>query len=424
MKKGLFFFMCVSLVVPGVCKSGSNCWVANYGDSTVVKLRATGTRLCELDAVGLSLEPTSLDIDLQTGWCWEASTYKNRTHRISPDCDSVKEHTFANANPSTPCVDGNGYCWYVFMYTKKLVKVDENFAIIKEIPDPGLSMLVFPTAAAIDLGEQALWVTENDQMEGQGSISKFLCSGTTYQFRKSGFKVSCLDVDQATHCCWVADNGNNQVAKISSDGNTITRFDGFNAPTCVSVDSYTHCCWVADELNNRVVKLSEAGVALCVSTDFNHPFAVAADPLDHGCWVSDKGNNRVVKLDADCGTSFTVPDFLSPAGLAIDTITVGIEESKLTTPEALSLSQNYPNPFIQSTVISYQSPVDSRVSLKIYDIMGRLVRTPVNENKNAGYYNIQWNGKDESGKKVVSGIYFYKLETDNYTITKKMHLIR
>ncbi len=426
MKKVLFFSICVSLIVPGVCKSGSNCWVADNGNSKVVKLGATGTRLCEVDAGGLSLEPVSLDVNLQTGWCWEASTYQNRTHRISPNCDSVKEHTFADANPSTPCVDGNGYCWYVFVWTKQLVKVDESFNIIKTIPISGLGMLTFPSVIAIDIGEQALWVAENDQMGGQGSISRFLCSGTTYQFRKSGFKASCLDVDQSTHCCWVSDNGNNQVVKISSDGDTITRFDGFNAPAGISVDSYTHCVWVADELNNKVVKLSEAGVELCVSTDFTGPFGVAADPLDHGCWVSDKGANRIVKLNADCSTSFTVSGFLSPAGLALDTITVGIEESEKITPKDFSLSQNYPNPFTQSTVISYSlgKNHNNLTQLTIYDLCGKIVREiPIN-NSQLTINEVTWDGKDKAGKKVASGIYFYKLENDNYVATKKMHLLK
>ena len=294
------------------------CWVADNGDEKVVKLSAKGSRLCEVGAGGIwSLSPLTLEADPQTGWCWEASTYMNRTHRISPDCDTVKEHLFIDANPSTPCVDGFGYCWYVFSWTKKLVKLNENWNIAHTIDD-NLGQWILLFAIAIDLEEQALWVAENDQLGGQGQISRFLCSGTIPQFRKTGFKAGRLDVDQTTHCCWVPDCGNNRVVKISSDGDSLEIFGGFNQPSCVSVDSYTHCCWVADYGNKRVVKLSEDGTEICEKTGFVEPFAVEADPIDHGCWVSDKGAGKVIKLDANCDTLFTLSDFVVPTGLSVN----------------------------------------------------------------------------------------------------------
>ncbi len=292
------------------------CWVADDSDEKAVRISAKGSRLCEAEAGGIySLAPVTLDVDPQTGWCWEASTYPNRTHRISPACDIVKEHTFGEVNPSTPCVDGNGYCWYVLSWTRKLIKVDENWNIVHTINDL-IAATILTTAAAIDLDHQTLWVAENGLTEGR--VSKFLCSGTTPEFRLSGIQAGRLDVDQVTHWCWAPDNGNNRVVKISPDGSTVESFSGFNGPLCVSVDSYTHCCWVADELNNRVVKLSEDGTELCVATGFDHPSGVEADPLDHGCWVSDRDNNRVVKLDANCDTLFTVGGFITPRGLSVN----------------------------------------------------------------------------------------------------------
>jgi len=73
-------------------------------------------------------------------------------------------------------------------------------------------------------------------------------------------------------------------------------------------------------------------------------------------------------------------------------------------------------------------PVESRVSLKIYDFAGRLIRTLVNKNQEAGYYRVSWDGRDASGKKVATGIYFYKLKAygggESYTKTRKLILIR
>ena len=100
-------------------------------------------------------------------------------------------------------------------------------------------------------------------------------------------------------------------------------------------------------------------------------------------------------------------------------------------PVEFELSQNYPNPFNPSTTIPFSvygsqfivhSPIHT--TLKIYNIKGQLVKTLVDEEKLPGNYNIIWDGKDNSGKEVSSGIYFYQLKTKDYTDTKKMVLVR
>jgi hypothetical protein len=95
-------------------------------------------------------------------------------------------------------------------------------------------------------------------------------------------------------------------------------------------------------------------------------------------------------------------------------------------PTVFSLEQNYPNPFNPSTVISYHLPagqaglpVISKVTLKIYDVLGREVATQVNEEQSAGWKEVQWNA---SG--VSSGIYFYKLTAGKYVDVKKMSVVK
>ncbi|HID93250.1 MAG TPA: choice-of-anchor D domain-containing protein, partial [bacterium (Candidatus Stahlbacteria)] len=118
-------------------------------------------------------------------------------------------------------------------------------------------------------------------------------------------------------------------------------------------------------------------------------------------------------------------------------VVTGVEErSTLLGTNSFGLAQCYPNPFIQSTVISYWVPKlmdDSyglSISLKIFDLSGRLVRTLVNEQQKPGYYKVNWDGKDDSGRRVTSGIYFYRLDayaglgTSPYTATRKLILLR
>jgi flagellar hook assembly protein FlgD len=84
---------------------------------------------------------------------------------------------------------------------------------------------------------------------------------------------------------------------------------------------------------------------------------------------------------------------------------------------------NYPNPFNSSTTIRYQIESKSDVSLTIINSLGENVKTLVNEIKSAGRYETVWNGKDNFGNPISSGIYFYRLRTENGTLTNKMILL-
>ncbi len=94
------------------------------------------------------------------------------------------------------------------------------------------------------------------------------------------------------------------------------------------------------------------------------------------------------------------------------------------TPTSFSLEQNYPNPFNPSTKISWQSPVGSHQTLKVYDVLGNEVATLVNEYKPAGRYEIEFNVAQESIPAIASGVYFYQLRAGEFLSVKKMLLIK
>ncbi|MFX0141688.1 MAG: FlgD immunoglobulin-like domain containing protein, partial [Candidatus Hodarchaeota archaeon] len=103
---------------------------------------------------------------------------------------------------------------------------------------------------------------------------------------------------------------------------------------------------------------------------------------------------------------------------------VSVSQIDLTHIKTMKLFQNYPNPFNSETKINFQLNKRSWINLEIYDSLGREIRTLLNSWKTAGYYNISWDGRDNSGEKVASGIYLYKLTTDNYSGIKKMILLQ
>jgi hypothetical protein len=88
-------------------------------------------------------------------------------------------------------------------------------------------------------------------------------------------------------------------------------------------------------------------------------------------------------------------------------------------PTSYSLGQNYPNPFNPSTTIHFELPVKSNVSLKVYNILGQEIMTVLNETKVPGSYDVRVDGSNLS-----SGVYFYRLQTNNYASTKKFLLIK
>jgi hypothetical protein len=100
---------------------------------------------------------------------------------------------------------------------------------------------------------------------------------------------------------------------------------------------------------------------------------------------------------------------------------IGIKKLSNEVPEKFELFQNYPNPFNPSTKIKFDIPVKSvgQTFLSVYDILGREVATLVNEKLNPGTYEVEWNASN-----YPSGVYFYKLETGNFTETKRMMLIK
>lgn len=124
------------------------------------------------------------------------------------------------------------------------------------------------------------------------------------------------------------------------------------------------------------------------------------------------GQSQNVNLDYTANYSGSASFVLSPEG-------VTSVESSPSLPKAFKLNQNYPNPFNPSTIISYSVPVNSFVTIKVYDIIGREVATLVNNNISAGNHKVTFDAADLS-----SGIYFYQIRAGNFVQTKKMILLK
>jgi hypothetical protein len=138
----------------------------------------------------------------------------------------------------------------------------------------------------------------------------------------------------------------------------------------------------------------------------------------NGQWVNvttsvDVVNNQI------CG----VVSSLSPFVIAKPTNATGVGDAPL--PVTFALRANVPNPFNPITTIAYDVPQSGGdVSISIFDVSGRLVRTLLNEHRSGGRYSEQWNGLDNSGRPAASGVYFYRMHAGSFNETRKMVLLK
>jgi len=118
--------------------------------------------------------------------------------------------------------------------------------------------------------------------------------------------------------------------------------------------------------------------------------------------------------------------FADAAGSPLGPVTVEnlLETGSGIMPRTTALMQNFPNPFNTVTEITYTVAEQNHVTLNIYDSVGRLVRVLVNEHTDAGQYRVTWNGKDDSGAQLPSGIYLSRLVCGSFAESKKMLLLK
>ncbi|MBN8584599.1 MAG: T9SS type A sorting domain-containing protein [Ignavibacteria bacterium] len=121
-------------------------------------------------------------------------------------------------------------------------------------------------------------------------------------------------------------------------------------------------------------------------------------------WSSHRYDLYAVRTDSNLNTSAFPP--------------IGIAGNNQNLPEKFALNQNFPNPFNPTTTIKYEIPKDAEITIKVYDLLGREVFS-INEYKKAGGYEVKFDGSN-----LASGMYFYQIETDGFTDTKKMVLLK
>lgn len=146
-------------------------------------------------------------------------------------------------------------------------------------------------------------------------------------------------------------------------------------------------------------------------------------------FTANSPNGLNVILDLEFTTMLAALDFtdLLPLLTVNDgTVTTAVKErgKEATLPQEFALGHNFPNPFNPETEISYELPQTSQVVLTIFNLMGQKVKTLINDKIAAGRHSVRWDGKDEAGKSVPSGVYVYRMTAAGNTYQKTMTLLK
>jgi hypothetical protein len=191
--------------------------------------------------------------------------------------------------------------------------------------------------------------------------------------------------------------GKMSVLYVSQGGEELSRYDLPPLPP----GGISDVRWTTDRL---VEVLSEGGKDILLS-GMSYPVEVRISGLN----LQLKDNSGEIEKVLRDGEKLTI------SNPVVDKLSASIVEI----PKSYELYQNYPNPFNPETVIGYQLPVNGKVQLKIYDVLGREVETLVNEIKEAGKYTAKWNAS-----KYTSGVYVYRISAGSYSAVKKLMLMK
>ncbi|MCG3770946.1 MAG: Dipeptidyl-peptidase 5 [Nitrosomonadaceae bacterium] len=231
----------------------------------------------------------------------------------------------------------------------------------------------------------------------------------------------------------------NKIYVMNADGtNPISLFSNDNVDTepAWSPDG-TKIAFVSGgrvDLNTHIYVVNADGMDL---TRLTVSFPVASGPNNSPSWSPDgttiafefRGDILVMNADGTNLTQLTQApesDGSSPSWSPFfrEGGTVVLEEQTTTQPQVFALEQNYPNPFNSDTVIRFALPTSGSVDLTLYNIAGQKMGTLVQGPREAGTYAVRWDSRDERGRDLSSGIYFYRLQIGEQVMIRKLLLLR
>ena len=131
------------------------------------------------------------------------------------------------------------------------------------------------------------------------------------------------------------------------------------------------------------------------------------------------GTWNIIATDGE----YDVPATNGPFTLTIDGSQLKASDEDVI-PDEFALHSNYPNPFNPTTTISYDLPEQAQITLGIYDLLGKRIKTLVHQSQDAGKQIVMWDGTDDVGRQVSAGVYLYRIQAGQFAQTRKMLFLK
>ncbi|HOH98713.1 MAG TPA: T9SS type A sorting domain-containing protein [Candidatus Cloacimonadota bacterium] len=146
------------------------------------------------------------------------------------------------------------------------------------------------------------------------------------------------------------------------------------------------------------------------------------EELEIKIYTGDKGEHELVPIKISSGSDVYSENRIYPTNRGFRTLTLRADE--VVVPPIFAVHGNFPNPFNPSTIIKFSIPDKGKVKLTVYNLRGQKVKELVNEEMEPMLYSVVWDGRDETNRRVGSGVYFYKLQYGGKSVTRKMALMK
>ncbi len=371
--------------------------------------------------VGVAIPPGGDTLVAPRGAAWTASGDTMYTADFDGQCVKqwvkdtgghwVYESTFLDADGGAPHgvqVDPNGRIWVTFYYA-----TDTLYSATDTVNAGGLR------------------VYEPDGTEASFSPVNIVTVGAT------------LDTIPTANRGLTSDNAGNIL--LSGGNKVLYRIDYATGLTATIHDELTNSSLTkagVDAAGFIYIGYVGSGQPLTILDDDLALYAIVEDTvtvLSRSVVVSASGNDvytgaiysgmngvRSYHSDAGVNGTYTVSDTLGTIfhfGTSVDTI-LSIRPDVAAVPTGYVLSQNFPNPFNPQTMIAFEVPAAQMATLIVYDLLGHQVRSLVNAVITPGEYRIVWDGRSDSGMRVASGVYLYRLQTNQVTLSKRMLFLK
>jgi len=264
---------------------------------------------------------------------------------------------------------------------------------------------------------QSVWVSATNTDYAASYVFRSFDAGVSWE----SFTIPTDVIATYPRSIAFSDNNNGLIA--DRRGNVVKSTDGGATWTVTNKPDTSADCWVnaVVAIPNTNIILGMDDIGVFYTTDLGATWGKINTPTEGLEGFYFMGG---VFLNTDFGYAFAYSGSFGKV-LRFEKQYIGISEPRVdNVPVDFRLSQNYPNPFNPSTTIVYSLPQSEYVTLKIYNLLGHEVKTLINGVENAGSHSVLWDGTDNFGSKVSSGIYIYSIRYNDKLMTKRMMLVK